>query len=242
MPHHRAYKIGPVKTPFIIKVLILIMIIASFASAISSIYLKYDYISYFLSLSLIGIKKFFLWQLLTYAFLQPGYGISIGFIAHLLFNMYILWVIGSDVIAKSSKKDFLNVFFSSIIISGLISLLTMYIGYPFYMHATTSVSVYAILIAWMMLSPQNTNIFLLQTTKIKIKWIVLSIVGFNLLINLSDNDFVKFFTYLSASLVSYFYFMIVYLKNGPFKKFHAFERKLMSKFKKPKMKKTKRKN
>jgi membrane associated rhomboid family serine protease len=234
MTYQRAYKIGPKKTPFIIKLLISIMVVVSLASAISSMYLNYDYIAYFLSLSLVGIKKFFLWQLLTYGFLQPGFGLNVGFIAHLIFNMYIFWVIGSDVVLKSSKKDFLNIFFASLLISGLIALLAMFIGYPFYMHATTSVSVYAILVAWMMLSPQDTNIHFFQTTKIKIKWVVLAIIGFNLLINFSDFDFVKFFSYVSAALVAYFYCIIVYLKNGPFKKCHSFERMLMKKFKKEK--------
>jgi membrane associated rhomboid family serine protease len=210
------------------------MIIISLGSAVSSMYFKYDYIAYFLSLSLIGIKKIFLWQLLTYGFLQPSFGLNVGFIAHLFFNMYIFWIIGSDVVLKSSKKDFLNIFFGSILISGLIALLVMFIGYPFYMQATTSCSVYAILVAWMMLSPQDTNIDFFQTTKIKIKWVVLAIIGFNLLINFSDFDFVKFFSYITAALVAYFYCIVVYLKNGPFKKCHPFERKLMTKFKKDK--------
>ncbi len=54
-----------------------------------------------------------LWQLLTYGFLHGG-------VMHLLFNMWGLYIFGSDVEGIHGKRRFLEFYISTIILSGLI--------------------------------------------------------------------------------------------------------------------------
>ncbi len=63
--------------------------------------------------SLVFSKPWNLWQLLTYGFAHSG-------IMHLLFNMWGLYLFGSDVEAIHGKRRFLEFYLSTIILSGLI--------------------------------------------------------------------------------------------------------------------------
>ncbi len=238
MKYPHAYKIGPYKTPKIIKVLLLSIIIISLIAAITTPYTGFNYIGYFLGLSISGVKNFFFWQFFTYSLLQPGFGLNIGFITHLVFNMYILWVIGSDVIQKSTVKDFVLLYLSSIIITSFIALLTIWAFIPNYVFATTSVGVYSTLVAWMMLSPKDMRIFLFFTVPIKLKWIVTGLIGFNLFIDIANLHLINFFSYLTATLVGYFYSVMILTKHSPFKFLYRFERFLIFLFR-PKIKRKK---
>src|SRR3989304_7248444 len=227
MPYKAAYKIGPRKTPLSLKVILLITISLSLISVVLSPFFRFNYPLYFLGLSLQGIKNFYLWQFLSYNFIQPGYGLNIGYLVHLVFNIYLIWTIGALVIEKSSQISFVLLYVFSTIFSGLIMSLIMLLNFKSVLFAGTSVGLYTCLVAWMMLNPPDMKIFLYFAMPIKLSWIVLALLGFNLFIDLSNMDMVHFFGYASAAVFTYFYSVIIWSRHSPFKKFDKLERELI---------------
>jgi membrane associated rhomboid family serine protease len=63
-----------------------------------------------------------LWQLLTYGFLH-----SLRDIGHILFNMLVLWFLGRDIESIYGKKEFLQLYLSLVITSGLVWALGEYL-------------------------------------------------------------------------------------------------------------------
>src|SRR5262245_14401940 len=82
-----------------------------------------------LSLSWQGLQRYFIWQPMTYLFLQPlaPSGITLFFLIGLAFNMYILWVMGSAILEAVGTKPFLRLYFFSGIGAGLLALFAMYL-------------------------------------------------------------------------------------------------------------------
>jgi len=117
----------------------------------------------------------------------------------------------------------------------------MLIGYPTYVFASTSIGLYTTLIAWMMLNPKNTRIFLFFAFPIKLSHIVFILLGINLLTDLSNLQFVNFFGYLACSIYSYFFSVIYWYRHGPISHFEKMERSLIYFFR-PIMDKLKKRN
>jgi len=227
MHFHKSYKLGPTTTPLIIKIILGLIISISVLSSLINPFFKNHYIAYFLGLSLSGIKHFFIWQFITYNFLQPGYGININFIISLLFNLYLIWIIGASVIERISQVQFIIFYVLCSIFSAFVMLLIMSVGYPHFIYAEPTISLYAILIAWMMLNPADTRIFLFFTLPMKHYWLVLGLIGFNLLTSLSNMQMVNFFGYLAVSIFAYFYSVIIWNRHSPFHHFHKMEKALI---------------
>lgn len=227
MPYQKTYKLGPTKTPFILKLIITLILTISIISAILSPFLKTNVIRYLFSLSIPGIKSYFFWQLITYSLLQPGHGIDFSFIISLLFNLYLIWVIGSSVVEKTSQKQFFIFYLLSSIFSALVILLTMLIGYQNYLFSSSTIPLYAILIAWMMLMPSDTKIFLFFALPLKHYFLVLGLICLSLLSTLSSMDLVAFFGYLSVSIFAYFYSVVIFQRYSPFHALNRMERSLI---------------
>ncbi len=227
MHFHRSYNICPSKTPTIIKFMLILILGLSVFSAIITPSLKLNYFGYYLGLSLDGIKHYYFWQLITYNFLQPSYGISIGFLAHLLFNCYIIWFIGCSVIEKTSSLQFALLYLFSTLFSGLVMLLVMYMGYPHLVFASTSIGLYTTLFAWMMVNPKDMRIFLFLAFPIKVMYIVCGLIGISILISLSNLQFVNFFGYLACVIFTYLFSVIFWYRHSPFDFLDKFERNLI---------------
>ncbi|HEU63877.1 MAG TPA: rhomboid family intramembrane serine protease [Chlamydiae bacterium] len=227
MPYQTSFKLGPSKTPFIIKTILILTLAISLISAILTPFIKTNFIQYIFSLSLPGIKSYFFWQLITYTLLQLGYGIAISFIIGLLFNLYLIWVMGSQVVEKTSNKQFFIFYLLSSIFSAFVILLTMLIGYQNYLFSSSTITLYAVLIAWMMLMPSDTKIFLFFALPIKHYYLVLGLICLNLLSTLSSMDLIGFFGYLSVSIFAYFYSVIIFQRYSPFHVLNKMERSLI---------------
>ena len=72
---------------------------------------------------------------------------------------------------------------------------------------------------------------------VSVKWLILSFLGFTLLVSLSNTDIPSFFAYLSSSLFSYFFALIIWKTRGPFPILEKFEKKFVFRIKKKKKKK-----
>jgi membrane associated rhomboid family serine protease len=111
------------------------------------------------------VHKFYIWQLVTYLFLHGGW-------FHIIFNMFALWMFGSDLETKWGGKKFLYYYFITGIGAGIldVTLNTLFPGAP---TATIGCSgaVYGLLLAYGMLFPDRL-IYLYMIIPVKAKWFV----------------------------------------------------------------------
>lgn len=110
-------------------------------------------------------RHFFLWQPVTYLFLHGGF-------FHLIFNLFALWMFGSDLERQWGPRRFLFYFFLTGVGAGLLNVILE----PSAISTTigNSGAVYGILLAYGLLFPDRP-IFLWLVVPVKAKWFVLVI-------------------------------------------------------------------
>jgi len=237
MNRHGLYKIGPAHTPPIIKVLLFLTALTSILCAIQLSYFPGFPLYQWIALSLHYLKQGFFWQFLTYIFLVPSFGLTGGFILHLLFNLYLLWLFGEALVTRTSQAKFLVLYLLCGIISGVIATIVMAIGYPDYIMAGSTLVIYGYLVAWVIANP-HAELRLFFTIPFKAKWLILGLLGINLLFSLTKFDLVGFFTFLTSSLIGYIFGLLVFNHHGPFAFLIRWEKKLFHFIKKRKEKKS----
>ena len=202
-------RLGPGETPKALKYLIWASLGISLFAAVTNhlipYYLGWNSLEQSLSLSSWGIDRLYIWQFLSYLFVQlTPHGISFSFLLALAFNAYVLWIIGASLIEKKGTRHFLALYFLGGIFSGL-SVYTFQVltqsPLPF---AGNGAGLYTLLIAWLCLFP-GAEFLLFMVTPIRASWIILGLLGINILIDLSTGNIVQVLAYLSASLFGYAY-------------------------------------
>ncbi|MDX1375491.1 MAG: rhomboid family intramembrane serine protease [Burkholderiales bacterium] len=99
--------------------------------------------------------SFQLWQLVTYSFLHGG-------LAHLFFNMFALYMFGSDIERLFGGRFYLQYYFASVVAAALCHLLyTGWVGGPPVPTVGASGGVYGILLAYGMFFPRRTVVLLI---------------------------------------------------------------------------------
>ena len=116
------------------------------------------------------LSKLFLWQIATYLFLHGGFG-------HLFWNMFSLWMFGSELERYWGSKEFLRFFLITGIGAGLLSIAFQ----PFSLIPTIGASgaVYGVLMAYGLMFPERM-MYLWFLFPVKVKYFVafLGIVTF----------------------------------------------------------------
>ena len=135
-----------------------------------------------------------IWQPVTYLFFHGG-------IWHVLINMFVLWMFGSELERLWGKNHFLKFYFITGVGSGLATMLVN-------VQSTTPVvgasgAVYGVLLAYGLTYP-NRTVYLYGIIPIKSLWFVLGI-GFIAFMSSFDNmSQVSHVTHLSGMLIGYF--------------------------------------
>ncbi len=116
------------------------------------------------------LSKLFVWQIVTYLFLHGGFG-------HLFWNMFPLWMFGSELERYWGGKEFLRFFLITGIGAGLLSIAVQ----PFSPVPTIGASgaVYGVLMAYGLMFPERM-VYLYFLFPVKVKYFVafLGIVTF----------------------------------------------------------------
>jgi len=149
--------------------------------------------------------KLMFWQFFTYMFLHGGFG-------HLLINMFVLWMFGSDLEREWGEKKFLRYY----LITGIGA------GFIYYLSAINSViptigasgAVFGILVAFGMTFPERTItllVFFVIPVSMKAKRLVMLFAGIELLSYLSygQAEGIARFAHLGGMLVGYLYLKVV---------------------------------
>ena len=142
------------------------------------------------------IKKYFFWQLFTYMFLHGGF-------FHLFFNMFVLWMFGSELEAVWGRNEFLRYYFITGVGAGIVYVLVKHNSLIPTIGA--SGAVYGLLLAFGSIFP-NRYVYLYFFLPIKSKYLVLVFGGIEFIAALSGSrDNVAHFAHLGGLLVGFLY-------------------------------------
>ena len=138
-------------------------------------------------------SELMLWQPFTYLFFHGG-------IWHVLINMFVLWMFGSELERLWGKSHFLKFYFVTGVGSGLLTML-------FSLQSITPIvgasgAVYGVLLAYGLTYP-NRQIYLYGIIPIKSIWFVIGIGMIAFMSSLNNISQVSHITHLSGMLIGY---------------------------------------
>jgi membrane associated rhomboid family serine protease len=139
------------------------------------------------------IYQFKIWQLVTYMFLHGGFW-------HLFFNMFVLWMFGTELEMEWGSKQFLKYYFICGIGAGILNI--MFTANP---TIGASGAVYGVMVAYALRYP-NREVYIYFLFPVKVKYLVgfLAIVSFLSTWNPS-RDGIAHAAHLGGMLVGYIY-------------------------------------
>ena len=220
MKYTSAYGLGPSKTPSAIKWLIICTCACSLLTAlINPLFVEFLNIqgpNFLLSLSFYGLKNGYLWQPLTYLFVEEGIqGVSFGLLITLFFQMYILWIFGSQLSERVGGYSFALFYLFCGALSGMITILSApaFGQSPFLVGPAAALT--SLWVVWTMIHPESDLLFFFLIP-IKAKWLLAGGISAFFLVNLSQGNFSNVIFYLSGLLSGYFYGLIAWDLEGPF--------------------------
>ena len=144
-------------------------------------------------------QHYYLWQLVTYIFLHGGF-------FHILFNMFGLYMFGSELERTWGTRQFTKFFFVCGVGAAIITVLVgRYSPVPV---IGASGAIFGLLLAYGVLFPDRP-IYLYMIIPIPAKWFVVIYGAINLLSALSVNSGVAYVTHVGGMLCG-----LVYLKGG----------------------------
>jgi len=207
-------QMGPAYTPSIIRQLITLICCVTVACAFLDSFLV-TYLGFslqrFLSLSAAAANKLYVWQPLSYIFLlQAGGGLTFGLIISLFFQMYLLWMMGSNIAERYGTNSFLKLFFGSGLMAALLAL-PIYMSSPYiFPYAGPTACLFAIFLVWAYMH-QESVLLLFFIFPIKAKWLLAGGLGLTLLIFLSGGYPISLIMLLIGVIFGYVY--AVYFKG-----------------------------
>ena len=146
------------------------------------------------------IHRLYLWQVFTYLFLHGGF-------FHILFNMFALWMFGSDLEKLWGGPKFLYFYFLTGVGAGVFDVVLTTLFGPAYPTATIGASgaIYGLLLAFGLLFPDRP-IFIWFIIPIKAKWFVLIICAIEFFSEISGpGSGIAHLAHLGGMLVAYLY-------------------------------------
>ena len=152
------------------------------------------------NLALVPSEVFFklkIWQLVTYLFVHGGF-------MHILFNMFMLWMFGTELEYEWGTKEFLKFYFISGIGAGLF--ITLLSPYP---TIGASGAIFGVMVAYALRYPDRM-VYIYFLFPVKVKYFMLALVGFQFLMFVgSAYGTISYVGHLGGAVVGY-----VYLKYG----------------------------
>lgn len=144
------------------------------------------------SLSFAGLSQGWLWQLLTYFFIQsttPAIHLSLFFT--LFFSLFLLWFAAKDIVLRFGNVKFTLFYLSAGLFAGIISGIYLYFSHSPAILATSAAPIFASVMVWTLLFAdlQFHYFFLIR---VKARYLVAILFAVPLLIHLSTGDFALF--------------------------------------------------
>src|SRR5579862_6018033 len=157
------------------------------------------------------VKDFFVWQLVTYAFLHQGFG-------HIIWNMLALWMFGADIERVWGTRRFVQFYFFCAVGAGLCVVVANYIvpviGDPASRTVGSSGAIFGILMAYAILFSDREILFGLLIP-IKVKYFVMIIGAVAFLSSFGVNSGVSNFAHLGGLLFGYLFLKTPHIQFDP---------------------------
>jgi membrane associated rhomboid family serine protease len=154
------------------------------------------------------VRRFYIWQFVTYMFLHGG-------LWHLFLNMFILWMFGSEIERYWGSRTFLKYYFFTGVGAGVLSWLTALNSVTPTIGA--SGAIYGILVAYGMMFP-NRPVYLYFLLPVKAKHFVIFLVIMELMASRGQaSSGIAHFAHLGGMLFGYLYLKrerLTYLIKG----------------------------
>lgn len=141
-------------------------------------------------------SRLMIWQVFTYMFLHGGFW-------HILINMFILWMFGSDLERAWGSKEFLKFYFICGVGAGLFNIILQ----PASMIPVIGASgaIYGVLVAYALMYP-NRLVYIYFLFPVKVKYLVIFLAVMEFFLSMSGSrSNVAHFAHLGGMLVGYFY-------------------------------------
>ena len=188
---HRSYSFGPGGLTKAIKYLLL----ANVGVFVLMLLWRSELIHVF-GLTPVLLKKGLVWQLVTYMFLHGG-------LFHILFNMFALWMFGSDIERAWGTREFVKYYFITGVGAGLFTFV-----FSFNSQIPTigaSGAIFGILVAFALMFP-NRLIYVYFLFPVKAKYVVVFFGVFAFLASLGHTgDGIAHFAHLGGMVIGYLY-------------------------------------
>lgn len=151
-------------------------------------------------LSVKGVKSGYIWQFVSYFFLHSGF-------MHIIFNMYFLYLSGSNLERVLGKKEFLTFYFACGIGSGFLSFLVYLFTNANILLIGASGAIFGCMLAFGTFYPDAQMIaFFIIPVRLKARIFILLYLGLELFRELTGGvGNVSHLTHLFGALVAYFY-------------------------------------
>jgi len=163
----------------------------------------YLYVYQFFALNPVG-DGFQFWQLVTYMFIHDPKGIF-----HILFNMLMLWMFGTEIENMWGTKRFLVYYFISGIGAGITHLIFAPLFGQIGPVVGASGAIYGVMIAFAVMFPDR-HIFLYFLIPIPARIFVAILVFFDLVMGVFGSDGVAHFAHLGGAVVGFVYIKLMY--------------------------------
>ncbi len=137
-----------------------------------------------------------IWQPVTYMFIH-------GDLFHVVINMFVLWMFGSEMESIWGYKQFLLYYFLTGVGSGIVWLL-FNIGQSYAVLIGASGAIYGILLAYGMMFP-NRTVYLYFMIPIKVKWFVIFLGAIAFLSSFNNHSNISHLTHLSGMAIGFVY-------------------------------------
>lgn len=197
-----------------------------FCALLSNFFLLFNSLppQYYLSLSLQGIEHLYLWQFLTYFFIEDGGigGISFNYLLILFMNMAIIWFIGSSLCATLGNRAFTTLYLICGLIAGTAGLIFLSLFQSGMLLSGTAPIILGLLVVWGMLNPE-AELLIFFLIPLKSKWIVAGILGAVVLTNLSQMDLIHLIYDITGAVTGYIYAAAQWNLKSPFRWTHSLD-------------------
>ena len=231
MNNFASFSLGPTATPKIIKSLIVLSLLIAIASIgiqeLTEIFNIFPGPQTFLSLSWWGFYHGYLWQIVTFVFIQNPSQVTLSFSFLFLLGakIYALWIVGCTLIQIIGNKTFLLLYFLGSLLAGLLTLLSMKFTGQYEMIEGMAPAIIIMTTVWAMALPE-TKVLLFSLLSIKTKWIGILILGYILLTDLINWQLSSLILTLTSISVGYAYSTLFQEWTSPFPITEKFDRAL----------------
>lgn len=210
---------GPKAVKFLITTTVGLSLFIALTAALPFV----KYLILLLSITTFGAKHLFLWQLLTHIFIYPTGGLfSFNYLISLFFNLYFLWMVGTQIASMWGTRRFLAIYLGSGIVSGAVVMtLLAFFSTPFIYTGCHS-ALMGLVLAYAFLN-REAQVVLFLTIPMKVKWLVAGLIGMEGLVAFANGNFIEFGALLSSLLYSYFYTLLTFETLSPYPALHRFE-------------------